>query len=205
MTGQLLLQGLAVGAVSTFPLGPIGVICIQRILTLGPRSGLASALGIALGAASWCLVVMLGLGWLTERVNLNSAVVRLLLGGFLIFVAVRNLRRAEAGPVSDANSRQMAGQFGSTLLFVLSNPATVVTVTAVMAAFGVGRVRLDFMAACGLSLAVFAGGVMLWLVLARVLVLLRRRLGEDTTRRVRRAISWFALALGAGYVGSVFF
>src|ERR1043165_1404602 len=107
MTVQLLLQGFAVGAVSTFPLGPIGVVCVQRILTLGPRSGLASALGIALGAAIWCLVVMLGLGWLAERVNLSSSLVRLLLGGFLIFVAVRNLRRVDAGPVSDANSLQM--------------------------------------------------------------------------------------------------
>lgn len=205
MTVQLLLQGFAVGAVSTFPLGPIGVICVHRILTLGPRSGLASAAGIVLGAAIWCFVVVLGLGWMAERVNLSSALVRLLLGGFLIFVAVRNLRRTDAGPVSDADSRQMAGQFGSTLLFVLSNPTTVVTVTAVMAVFGVGRTRLNFMAACGLSLAVFAGGVMFWLLLARVLVLLRRRLGEDTTRRVRRAISWFALALGVGYVGSVFF
>jgi len=205
MTVQLLLQGFAVGAVATFPLGAIGLICLQRILTQGPRSGVASATGIILGTALWCVVAVQGLGWLAERVNLSGVGIRLVLGSFLIFVAVRNLRHANDAPATDAGSRQMAGQFCSTFLISLPNPVTVITVTAVLAAFGIGGTRLGLGEACVFSVAVFAGGMTLWLLLARVLMSLRRRLGEDTTRRVRRALSWLTLVLGIGYLVSVLF
>lgn len=205
MTTQLLLQGIAVGAVATFPIGAMGLVCLQRILTQGPRSGVASAAGIVLGTAVWCVIVVQGLNWLAERVNLNGIGIRVALGVFLIIVAVRNLRRREGEPVVDAGSRQMAGQFCSTLAFSLPNPITVITVTAVLAAFGIGGTRLGFGEACLFSLAVFAGGVVFWLLLARLLTVLRRRLGECTTRRVRRVLSWLTLCMGIGYLVSVLF
>lgn len=205
MTTQLLMQGIAVGAVATFPIGAMGLVCLQRILTHGPRSGVASAAGIVLGTAVWCVIIVQGLSWLAERVNLNGIGIRLALGAFLIVVAVRNLRRREGAPVVDAGSRQMAGQFCSTLAFSLPNPITVITVTAVLAAFGIGGTKLSFGEACLFSVAVFAGGVMFWLILARLLTSLRRRLGEDTTRRVRRTLSWVTLFMGFGYLASLFF
>jgi len=205
MTVPLLLQGFAVGAVATFPLGAMGLVCLQRILTQGPRAGVASASGIVMGTALWCVIVVQGLGWLAERVNLSGVGVRLALGGFLIFVAVRNLRRVDAVPVADAGSGQMFGQFCSTMLYSLPNPVTVVTVTAVLAVFGLGSTRLGLGEAWLFSLAVLIGGLVLWLVLARVLTRLRRRLGEDTTRQVRRVLSWCTLVLGTGYLVSVLF
>lgn len=205
MTAKLLVQALAVGAVATFPLGALGLVCLQRILTQGPRSGVASACGIILGTALWCVVVVQGLGWLEEHFNFSGVEVRLVVGIFLVFVAVRNLRRAETVTVVDAGSRQMAGQFFSTLAFSLPNPITIVTVTAVLAAFGIGGTRLGFGEACVFAVAVFIGGVMLWLLLARVLTLLRHRLGEHATRKVRRALSWLTLVVGVGYLLSILF
>ena len=42
-----ILRGLAIGILISAPMGPIGVLCIQRTLNNGRRSGFASGAGAA--------------------------------------------------------------------------------------------------------------------------------------------------------------
>ena len=89
-----------------------------------------------------------------------------------------------------------------TLALVLPNPLTLVTVAALLAAFGLGQTRMQWVAGTELAFAVFLGGVSLWLVLARVLTSLRDRIGADAAARVNQFVCFFALGLGIVYVAS---
>jgi threonine/homoserine/homoserine lactone efflux protein len=63
---ELFIKGLIVGIAIAAPVGPIGLLCIQRALTGGWISGLASGLGAALAdtfygasppwASAWCRI-----------------------------------------------------------------------------------------------------------------------------------------------------
>src|SRR4051794_35506188 len=44
---ELLIRGLAAGLIITAPVGPVNVLCVQRTITKGWRSGLFSGLGSA--------------------------------------------------------------------------------------------------------------------------------------------------------------
>ena len=52
----LLLKGLLIGFLASIPMGPIGVLCIQRTLNKGRKSGFYSGLGAAAGDAVYSII-----------------------------------------------------------------------------------------------------------------------------------------------------
>ena len=60
MDFALFLRGLLVGFAIAAPVGPIGLLCIQRTLAFGRMTGLATGLGAATADACYGLVAALG-------------------------------------------------------------------------------------------------------------------------------------------------
>lgn len=204
MTLQLFGLGMMIGALATFPLGPVGMLCVQRALVHGARSALASASAIALASGLWCVVALLGLKELSDKFTSGAPVFRFVLGGFLVGVAVKNLCRPSPVGGATANNRRLAGDFLFTFLMVSCNPITLVTVTALLAAFGLARVKLNPAGVCGLSLAVFTGGVGFWLILSWALASVRTRLGKRAAGWLARGCSGVLLILGLACLISAF-
>jgi threonine/homoserine/homoserine lactone efflux protein len=202
MSMQLFGLGMLIGALAAFPLGPVGMLCVQRALHHGARSSLATASAIALASGLWCVVALLGLKELSDKITLGGPAFRIVLGGFLVVVAVKNLRRPGVAGAVAVNHRKLAGDFLFTFLIVSCNPITLVTVTALLAAFGLARVKLNPAGVCGLSLAVFAGGVGFWLILSWALASLRARLGDRVAGGLSRSCSVALLILGLAYLVS---
>ncbi|MDD4952426.1 MAG: lysine transporter LysE, partial [Desulfovibrionaceae bacterium] len=59
------LKGLAIGLSISAPVGPIGLLCIQRTLAGGRRSGLASGLGAAVADTFYGCVAGFGLSFVS--------------------------------------------------------------------------------------------------------------------------------------------
>lgn len=195
-------MGLGIGALAALPFGPVGMVCVQRTLSFGARSGVISAGGMALASALWCLAAVQGLGLLSRHLPLSASWFRLALGLVLVGLALKNLVRPPAATARLSGGGELASQFLVTLLLVLANPLTPVTVAALLAAFGLGQASLKPTIACGLAFAVFVGGVALWVFLTCLLTSLRGRMGEGAASRLNRFVCLFALMLGMMYVVS---
>jgi len=104
---KALVVGLSVAA----PVGPIGLLTIQRTIDRGFRMGLATGLGAAVADATFGTVGALGVTWLIAA--LTTARVPLALGGaaLLLGLAWRTSRPSSPrrGPAST-----MRGDAGST-------------------------------------------------------------------------------------------
>jgi len=159
-----------------------------------------SASGIALASALWCLAALLGLGHISKCLPLSAGAFRLVLGLLLLILAARNLLRSPTPPPPALGGRELAGHFLVTVLVVGANPITLVTVVALLAAFGLGKRQWDVAAAGELAFAVFVGGVLLWVFIAGLFVWLRDRFANEATARVSQLLSFCALALGVAYV-----
>jgi len=57
---MLFLKAMLIGLCIAAPVGPIGMLCIQRSLSLGFRSGIATGLGAASADAFYGLLGALG-------------------------------------------------------------------------------------------------------------------------------------------------
>lgn len=58
---DLLVKGLIVGVVVSAPLGPVGVLCIQRTLNKGRWYGFVTGLGAALSDIGYALITGYGM------------------------------------------------------------------------------------------------------------------------------------------------
>jgi threonine/homoserine/homoserine lactone efflux protein len=129
-----LLEGIAIGFVFAMPVGPIGILCIQRTLTEGHPQGFVIGLSGASADILYALVAAFGITLISNFVTgfqhwfqLAGGVLLLILG-FSIFRSQPSVRTA---------SKKFNGHtktFFSTFLLALTNPMTLFAFATVFSA-----------------------------------------------------------------------
>ncbi len=191
MAPEFFLKGLIIGFSIAAPVGPIGVLCIQRTLSHGRASGFASGLGAATADAAYGFVAAFGLTFISSFLVAEQLWLRLIGGAFLLWLGIRSFRAQPADPAAGEESAKrvaarstIAGAYGSTVLLTLANPATILSFVAVFAGLGVGAGSGSSQAsyesygmAAILVLGVFLGSALWWLILSWVAGFFRGRVG----------------------------
>ena len=196
---ELVLFGKAsvVGFLIAAPVGPIGLLCIQRTLSRGASIGVASGLGAATADAIYGAIGAAGLTVVIQLFTALSQPLAILGALFLAWVGFRLLQTpATNGPAAAANAGGMGAAFGSTLLLTLANPMTILSFIAVFAALG-GSQDLASVAMATMVAGVFFGSALWWLILTGSITLVRHRLKESTLTLISRG----AGALLIGFAG----
>jgi threonine/homoserine/homoserine lactone efflux protein len=177
----MLLKGLILGFSIAAPVGPIGLLCIQRTLQRGRLTGFVSGLGAATADACYGLVAALGLS--TVISFLLGLQLWLQLGGglFLLGLGLKTLL-ATPRPATAAASPErasLASAFASVLVLTLANPATILSFFAVFAGLGINA---QSGSALSLVAGVFLGSAAWWLILSFLAGLLRLHLNDGGRR-----------------------
>ena len=197
---QSLLIGLSIAA----PVGPIGLLVIQRTLQRGMLVGLATGLGAACADAVYGAIGAFGV---TQVIDwLVGARDALALGGgaMLLWMAWRTATQAVATEAAALPSRSdLLRCFAGTFVLTLSNPATIVSFIAVFAAMaGGGAQRLS---AAPMVAGVWLGSALWWLGLTTVVGRWRHHFSTGGRRRINRLsgglLAGFALWQWAGVLG----
>jgi len=196
---QSLLIGLSIAA----PVGPIGLLVIQRTLQRGTAVGLATGLGAAAADALYGAVGAFGVVWLIDALQGARVPLALAGGAFLLGLAWRTWHSAPATRAATPGSgRGLAPSFAGTFVLTLSNPATIFSFIAV---FGTLGARLRVASPWVMVAGVLIGSALWWLLLCAVVARLRTRFDARAMAWVNRASAcalagfalwqWAALAL----------
>jgi threonine/homoserine/homoserine lactone efflux protein len=210
------LKGLIIGFSIAAPVGPIGVLCIQRTLAHGRVIGFASGLGAATADAVYGCIAAFGLTLVSNLLVESQMWLRLIGGAFLLWLAWSSFtaapadpRAANAGDTASPRRRQVAGAFGSTLLFTLTNPATVLSFVAVFAGIlgnaAGGAAGGGYESAFMLVLGVFLGSALWWLILSGAAGHFRERMQRRHLAWVNRGSGIIIALFGAVALGSLLF
>jgi threonine/homoserine/homoserine lactone efflux protein len=175
---HLFLQGVIMGFVVAVPVGPLGLLCINRALSMGPLSGLYSGFGVATADALAAGIAALGLTLVSEFLIDHQTLLRIAGGLALCYLGVKIYRTEPrtartVAPVNDVNS--LASAYATTFVLTLSNPVTVLSFFAIYAGWGVESLSGYYSGAAMLTAGVFVGSALWWLILACGLVLFHDR------------------------------
>lgn len=173
---KAVLAGLAIAA----PVGPVGVLCVQRTV-LGRRShGLVSGLGAAVADALYGCIAAFGLAALSETLLAHKTEMQFVGGVFLVGIGIKTfLKRAKALPEGGQplRARSLFGDFITTFFLTLINPITILAFAGVFVALGVFiDDSTSLVDPVLVVLGVFLGSCLWWLGLAMGAGLLRSRL-----------------------------
>lgn len=130
-------RGLAIGILVSAPMGPVGILCIQRTLDRGRKTGLYTGIGASASDFIYCLLTGLGLAFIEDFLERNRDVIQLVgsavLIGFAIYLFRKNptagLRRPDGGGGSP--TKNILGGF----LFTFSNPLILFLIIGLFARF----------------------------------------------------------------------
>ena len=136
MNIELFIKGLIVGIAIAAPVGPIGLLCIQRALTGGWISGLASGLGAALADTFYGCIAAFGLRLVQDFLFGHRSTIAVIGGLFLCLLGLRIIlskpATIAAGPRKSAAG--LAGDLVGTFMLTLANPMTILSFIAIFAA-----------------------------------------------------------------------
>lgn len=183
------LRGLIIGFTIAAAVGPISLLVIRRSIAHGQAYGLVSGLGVATADASYAAIAAFGLAAVTS-VLVSGRVVLGLAGGVVIaLIGIRTMLSRPQETERDEARPGLAAAFGSIFALTMTNPLTILSFAAVFA--GVGLVAgASFFDAAILTLAVWAGSALWWLVLTSIVGLVRGRISK-------RAVLWINRVSGA--------
>jgi threonine/homoserine/homoserine lactone efflux protein len=184
---QIILKGLALGFSIAAPVGPIGILCIRRTLERGFKSGAVSGLGAAAADAIYGTIAAAGLTLVAKFLAEQKLWMGLLGGGFLLYLGVKTFFSKPAENSVRSDSRNLGGDFISTLLLTLSNPMTIFAFVAIFAGFNAQSDTGYRTSAFLLVLGVFCGSVFWWLTLSTLVNLLRQRLNASVIYFINKA------------------
>lgn len=178
MTLISLIRIIAIGFSVAAAVGPISLLCIQRVLRRGWRVGLVSGIGVASADAVYGLIGGLGLTVIINFLTGQQTLLRFVGGAVLILLGIRIfLSKAELKP-GEEQTKQISGYLGdfiSIFLLTLSNPMTIISFAAIYAGLGGMGLSSDQMNPIVFSLGIFLGSTIWWLLLVGVIHQLRSR------------------------------
>ena len=134
---DLLVKGLIIGVVVSAPLGPVGVLCIQRTLNKGRWYGFVTGLGAALSDIFYALVTGYGMSFMDEFLTKHQVMLQII-GSVMLFVfgyyAFRSNPVQSIRPVS-AKKGTYLHNFVTAFFVTLSNPLIIFLFIGLFARF----------------------------------------------------------------------
>jgi threonine/homoserine/homoserine lactone efflux protein len=189
---EVLLKGMIAGLAISASVGPVNILCFSRALSRGPTSGFISGLGAALADTIYGAMAGFSIHAVIGFLLRDESRIRQVGGSLLIVVGVwyyfRRPRKLQ--DMQQDNSAQ--SDFTSAFLLNLTNPTTVLSFLAVLAALGLYGDRpwwQGFILVAGIFLA----AVLWWMCLASIADHFRGRLTDRSMVWMNRAAG---LAIG---------
>jgi len=162
MSIYLLLQGVVMGLVVAVPVGPLGLLCINRALMLGATCGLFSGLGVATADALAAGIAALGITLFSGFLITHQLLLRLIGGLFLCLLGYKIYRTEPVAAAPIKNINGLLGAYATTFFLTFSNPVTILSFVAIYAGWHVPSLHGHYIAAATLTLGVFTGSAAWW-------------------------------------------
>jgi len=190
MNFELPIRGIATGLIIAAPVGPVNVLCIQRTLGKGWKSGLISGLGAAAADTIYGAIAGFSITLVIDFLLKEQFWIRVLGGFLLIAIGIVYFFRKPI-ELKEKKEESTHSDFVSTFLLTLTNPTTVLSFIAVLATMGMREQRtvpLTLLLIAG----IFVGSMMWWLLLTGIVYRLRRTIKQQTMCWMNR-IAGFAI------------
>jgi threonine/homoserine/homoserine lactone efflux protein len=162
-------KGLVVGISVSAPLGPMGVLCIQRTIGNNLKSGIVSGLGASVADTFYAVIAGFGITFIANFIDQQQIAIRIIGGLFMLYLGFKIYftNPAKAFRRQRLKQTKLFTDFITVFLLTLTNPLTIIFFGAVFA--GLQLVHHQFESLVLLTSGVFAGATLWWVALGLII------------------------------------
>lgn len=196
---SLIIGCLSIGIILSAPMGPIGILTVQRTLSKGQRSGWFTGFGAAVSDLFYCLLTGLGISFITDYIENNVILLQIL--GSLILI-VYSLYMILHNPGNDRIKDTYGTEHDDTrdaitgFLFTLSNPLILFLIIPLFARFGFPNPEVHrwYHIVIG-YLFITAGAVLWWTAITYTVDKVRLRFTRGSMWTINRVMGTLLLVI----------
>ncbi len=193
---DFIFKGILIGVIASAPMGPVGVLCVQRTLNKGRWYGFVTGVGAAVSDIIYAGVTGLGMSLIVDFVsNQQNRFYLQIIGSFLLLAfgvytyrsdPTRNLRNS--GP----NKGTLVHNFVTAFLVTLSNPLIIFLFLACYAQFAFVLPNHPFEMCVGF-MSIVAGALLWWFGLTWLVDKIRGKFDYNGIRLINQIIGWVVM------------
>ena len=172
------IKGFIIGISIAAPVGPIGVLCIQRTLTGGRLYGIFTGLGAAAADAIYGMIAAFGLTFISTFLVEQQNWFRCIGGIFLCYLGVKAFFSKPLDPAASESHPSYITAIGTTFFLTLTNPMTILSFAAIFAGLGLMSATAGYLSASLLVIGVFTGSGTWWFILSGSTGMLRGKFNQ---------------------------
>jgi len=189
--------GIVIGFILCVPVGPVGLICVQRTLSQGRHAGFVSGLGAATADSIYCAIAELGLTFVSNLIMRQSDIIRFG-GGLIICILGMNLLLGKNSQPGSAMVKAVDLPFGyaSTFMLALANPVTILSYTWLFAGLGIRNAEKALGGVVCTVTGVFTGSALWWFLLSLTVDTFRRKLLFNGLEKVNKVSGIILTVIG---------
>jgi threonine/homoserine/homoserine lactone efflux protein len=175
---ELIWKGFIIGVAVSIPLGPIGMLCIQRTVNKNWRSGMSAGLGAATSDTIYAIIAGFSMTMIIDFITAHSIYFEIF--GAIILILL-GLHIFNSNPSQELQKFKKKGStylqdYFFTLLLTVSNPMAVFVFIAVFAGSGLALKLSAPMKSLMIITGVFGGASSWWFVLTGMVNLFRHKI-----------------------------
>ena len=189
---DFVFKGMLIGIIASAPMGPVGVLCVQRTLNKGRWFGFATGAGAAASDIFYAVITGVGMSYITDFVNDPTYRFYLQVIGSLVLLAFGfyTWRNDPLKKMRHGGKKQTTGSLWyngwTAFLVTLSNPLIILLFGALFAQFAFAPSNLFDMAVGFMSIA--AGAMMWWYGLPWLVDKIRLKFDNNGIRIINQII-----------------
>ena len=201
-TLELFVKGLLVGILASAPMGPVGILCIQRTLQKGRRYGLVTGAGAALSDIIYALISGLGMSFVMDFINNEQTLFWLkLVGSVMLFIFGLYMFRTDPKKCLRPTPKKkgtLMHNFVTSFLVTLSNPLIIFLFTALFALLTFVVPEHLFEQCVGYT-SIVVGAMLWWFGLTYVIARMRNSFGLRGILILSRTVGTIVLVVSVVY------
>jgi threonine/homoserine/homoserine lactone efflux protein len=189
---EIVIKGMIIGIVASAPMGPVGVLCIQRTLNKGRAYGLVTGTGAALSDILYALLTGYGLSFIYDIISNQATLFWLqIIGASIMFVF--GLHTFRTNPMKNtrnvSHNKSSLLQNGVTGFFItLSNPTIILLFLGLFTPLNFMLPEQPFFMQCIGYMSIFGGALLWWFFITYAVSKLRVHFDVRGIRIINRVI-----------------
>jgi threonine/homoserine/homoserine lactone efflux protein len=188
---DIIVKGMLIGIFASAPMGPVGVLCIQRTLNKGRWYGFATGVGAAASDIIYALITGFGISFVMDFVNNERNLFVLKIVGsvmLLLFGVYCYMSKPKKNLHPASNKKGTLVHNGVTAFWItFSNPLIIFIFMAAFAQFAFVRPDYPFEMVLG-YLSIILGALLWWFGLSWLIDKVRGRFDNNGIKIINRTI-----------------
>ncbi|MDC1105916.1 LysE family transporter [Prolixibacteraceae bacterium] len=181
---DLFAKGVIIGLFASIPLGPIGVLCVQKTINKNRRAGFYAGLGAASSDTIYAIIAGFSLNYIIEVIRTHEVMFRFFGAGILIILGWHIFKSDPSADVQKYKRKTASywQDYFFTFLLTFSNPLAILIFFSIFARFKLVISGGEPLEAGLLIGGIFVGASLWWLTLTSIVNMFRHKFNMQNLR-----------------------